>query len=56
MMGKVLSTTHVLAAAFRAMNDYRNGRLKSHNVHSEIVVALSPNNNVRAPSKPFPKS
>ncbi|KAI1609496.1 kinase binding protein CGI-121-domain-containing protein [Exophiala viscosa] len=42
----VLSTTHVLAATFRAMNDYINDRLKSRNVHSEIVFCLSPNNNI----------
>ncbi|KAH0847763.1 hypothetical protein FOPE_01059 [Fonsecaea pedrosoi] len=42
----VVSTTHVLAAAFRAMNDYLSERLKSRNVHSEIVFSLSPNNNV----------
>ncbi|KAK6387010.1 hypothetical protein LTS17_000275 [Exophiala oligosperma] len=42
----ILSTTHVLAAAFRAMNDYLNDRLKSHNIHSEIVFSLSPNNNI----------
>src|SRR3989440_61570 len=42
----VLATTHVLAAAFRAMNDYLHARLKSRNVHSEIVFALSPNNNI----------
>ena len=45
-MGKVLSPTHVLAAVFRATNDYLNDRMKSKNVHSEIVFALSPNNNV----------
>lgn len=42
----ILTTTHVLAATFRAMNDYLHGRLKSRNVHSEIVFALSPNNNI----------
>ena len=31
---------------FRAVNDYENNRLKSRNVHSEIVFSLSPNNNV----------
>ncbi len=29
------------------MNDYLNERLKSRNIHSEIVFCLSPNNNVR---------
>ena len=42
----VLTTTHVLAATFRALNDYMHDRLKSRNVHSEIVFALSPNNNI----------
>jgi len=42
----ILSTKHVLAAAFRAMNDYLNERLKSRNIHSEIVFCLSPNNNI----------
>jgi len=42
----VVSKTHVLAATFRALNDYLNDRLKSRNIHSEIVFALSPNNNV----------
>ena len=42
----LLSRNHVLAACFRAIVDQLNGRLKSRNVHSEIVFALSPNNNV----------
>lgn len=42
----IVSRTHILAACFRAMNDYLAGRLKSKNVHSEIVFALSPNNNM----------
>lgn len=37
---------HVLAGVFRAVNDYGNGRIRSRNVHSEIVFALGPNNNV----------
>ncbi len=45
---------HVLAAVFRAANDYQNGRIKSRNVHSEIVFALSPNNNVSASGKCLP--
>lgn len=44
---KIISTTHLLAAVFRAVNDWLNGRLKSKNVHSEIVFCLSMNNNVR---------
>lgn len=43
---QILSRKHVLAAVFRAMNDYLSDRLKSRNIHSEIVFALSPNNNV----------
>lgn len=43
---QIVSRTHILAACFRALNDYLSGRLKSRNVHSEIVFALSPNNNV----------
>ncbi|KIW30785.1 uncharacterized protein PV07_02486 [Cladophialophora immunda] len=42
----VVSASHVLAAAFRAMNDYLNERLRSRNIHSEIVFSLSPNNNI----------
>ncbi|RMZ81919.1 hypothetical protein DV738_g1937, partial [Chaetothyriales sp. CBS 135597] len=42
----VISRKQVLAATFRALNDYLNDRLKSHNIHSEIVFALSPNNNI----------
>ena len=42
----LLSKNQVLAACFRAINDKLNNRLKSRNVHSEIVFALSPNSNV----------
>ncbi|OCT49564.1 EKC/KEOPS complex subunit cgi121 [Cladophialophora carrionii] len=42
----VVSTKHVLAAAFRALNDYLNDRLKSRNIHSETVFSLSSNNNI----------
>ncbi|KAL2371680.1 hypothetical protein RJ035_005433 [Blastomyces gilchristii] len=34
----ILSTTHLLAAVFRAVNDHQNNRLKSKNVHSEIIA------------------
>lgn len=44
---QIFSRAHALSAAFRAVNDYLNGRLKSRNVHSEIVYSLSPTNNVR---------
>lgn len=46
----LLSRSHVLTGCFRAVNDLLNGKLKSRNVHSEIVFALSPNNNVSCPS------
>ncbi len=42
----LFSRQHVLAACFRAINDMLQDRLKSNNVHSEIVFSLSPNNNV----------
>ena len=43
----ILSTPHLLAACFRAINDFNAHRLKTRNVHAEIVFSLSPNNNVR---------
>ncbi|PPJ50043.1 hypothetical protein CBER1_06802 [Cercospora berteroae] len=42
----LLSRTHVLSACWRAINDQLEGRMKSHNVHSEVVFAMSPNNNI----------
>ncbi|GAM38300.1 hypothetical protein TCE0_033f08915 [Talaromyces pinophilus] len=42
----ILSRQHIFAAVFRAINDYLNNRLRSHNVHSEIVVSLGPSNNI----------
>ncbi|KAF7715017.1 Uncharacterized protein PECH_006034 [Penicillium ucsense] len=42
----VFSRAHAMAAVFRAMNDYLNSRLKSHNVHSEIVFSFNPTNNI----------
>lgn len=42
----LVSRDQVLTACFRAINDLLQGRLKSRNVHSEIVFSLSPNNNV----------
>ena len=45
---QILSRQHVLAGCFRAINDLINERLKSRNVHSEIVFSLAPNNNVSA--------
>ncbi|OAX78306.1 hypothetical protein ACJ72_07388 [Emergomyces africanus] len=49
----ILSTTHVLAAVFRAVNDHQNNRLKSKNIHSEIVYSLSPNNNIAESFRKF---
>ncbi|KAI4104663.1 MAG: hypothetical protein LQ339_003741 [Xanthoria mediterranea] len=42
----IVSSTHLLAAIFRAANDKVNDRLKSKNVHSEVVFCLSMNNNI----------
>jgi EKC/KEOPS complex subunit CGI121/TPRKB len=42
----LVSRSHVFAACLRAINDKLHNRLKSKNVHSEIVFSLSPNNNV----------
>ncbi|KAL4875936.1 kinase binding protein CGI-121-domain-containing protein [Aspergillus karnatakaensis] len=42
----ILSRAHALAAVFRAVNDYQNERLKSRNIHSEIVFSFSPTNNI----------
>jgi EKC/KEOPS complex subunit CGI121/TPRKB len=53
---QIVSKIHALAATYRAVNDLLQNRLKSRNVHSEIVFSLSPNNNVRsslACSSPF---
>ena len=49
----IVSTKHVLAATFRAMNDHLSERLKSRNIHSEIVFCLSPNNNIGEAFKKF---
>jgi len=42
----IISRLHALSAAYRAVNDLLENRLKSRNVHSEIVFSLSPNNNI----------
>ncbi|KAK3173681.1 hypothetical protein OEA41_007013 [Lepraria neglecta] len=49
----ILSTTHALAAVFRAANDHLKGRLKSRNVHSEIVFSLGANNNIAQSLRTF---
>lgn len=43
---QVLSRMHLFAACFRGINDMASNRLKSRNVHSEIVFSFAPNNNV----------
>ena len=53
-LSEILSSNHILAAVFRAVNDLEKGRLKTRNVHSEIVFALSPNNNVSVQSGRLP--
>ncbi|KAF8865235.1 CGI-121-domain-containing protein [Acephala macrosclerotiorum] len=42
----IVSKIHALAAVYRAVNDLLSNRLRSRNVHSEIVFSLSPNNNI----------
>jgi len=42
----IVSKLHALAATYRAVNDLIENRLRSRNVHSEIVFSLSPNNNI----------
>ncbi|KAI4836038.1 CGI-121-domain-containing protein [Aureobasidium sp. EXF-8845] len=42
----VISRMQFLAASFRGINDHASDRMKSHNVHSEIVFSFSPNNNI----------
>ncbi|KAH0377768.1 CGI-121-domain-containing protein, partial [Aureobasidium melanogenum] len=42
----VISRMQFLAASFRGINDFASNRMKSHNVHSEIVFSFSPNNNI----------
>lgn len=42
----LISRDQVLAACLRSIVDMKNERLRSRNVHSEIVFALSPNNNI----------
>ncbi|KAF1990505.1 CGI-121-domain-containing protein [Aulographum hederae CBS 113979] len=49
----VLSTTQVFAAVFRAVNDMMKQRLKSRNVHSEIVHCFSGNNNIATSFRTF---
>ena len=49
----ILSRRHLLSACFRALNDQLHNRLKSNNVHSEIVFCLSATNNIGDAFKRF---
>ena len=49
----VVSTAQILAACFRAVNDFYHERLRSKNVHSEIVFALGSTNNIATSLKAF---
>ncbi|KAI9320541.1 kinase binding protein CGI-121-domain-containing protein [Dichotomocladium elegans] len=42
----VLSPFHALLAVQRAVHDEQSGKLKSHNINSEIVFDFSPNTNI----------
>ncbi|OLN86598.1 EKC/KEOPS complex subunit [Colletotrichum chlorophyti] len=41
-----VSRTHILAAAFKAVTAKVDGSLKTPNVHSELVMSLSPSKNI----------
>ena len=43
----VISRAHLLSAVYSAVNVLLDGTLRTPNVHSEIVVSLNTNNNVR---------
>ena len=43
----VISRLHLLSAVYSAVNVLLDGTLRTPNVHSEIVVSLNTNNNVR---------
>ncbi|RKF55189.1 EKC/KEOPS complex subunit cgi121 [Erysiphe neolycopersici] len=42
----ILSSVHLLSACFRAIHCNINNRLRTRNIHSEVVYALSPRNNI----------
>ncbi|EAA36381.1 hypothetical protein GE21DRAFT_2362 [Neurospora crassa] len=42
----IISRTHLFAAIFRALNTLTEGTLQTPNVHSDIVIGLSPTNNI----------
>ncbi|TQS34491.1 hypothetical protein Golomagni_05122 [Golovinomyces magnicellulatus] len=43
----ILSTIHILSSCFQAIARQVSERLRTRNIHSEIVFGLSPRNNVR---------
>lgn len=43
----IISCVHLLSAVFNGINGASTGSLITTNVHSEIVLSLGPNNNVR---------
>lgn len=43
---KVLNTFHVLLATNRAVSEELSGKLKTHNIHSEILYNFGLTNNV----------
>ncbi|KAL9058641.1 MAG: hypothetical protein Q9162_001648 [Coniocarpon cinnabarinum] len=49
----IVGTSQVLSACFRAINDAQNDRLRSRNVHSEIVFSLGTNSNIGTSLKAF---
>lgn len=52
-MGQVINKLHVLLAANRAVSDESMGKLKTHNVHSEILYDFGTTNNVSHPSRRY---
>lgn len=49
----VISRLHLLSAVYSAVNILLDGTLRTPNVHSEIVVSLNINNNVRSQLSPI---
>ncbi|KAK4457737.1 kinase binding protein CGI-121-domain-containing protein [Cladorrhinum samala] len=45
-VSSIISRTHLLAAVYNAINTQIDGTLKTPNVHSEVVISLSPSNNI----------
>ncbi|CAN6641587.1 EKC/KEOPS complex subunit Cgi121p [Trichomonascus vanleenenianus] len=49
----IVSFEHLMAAVYRAVNDWQSGNLRTRSIHSEIVFCLSPNNNIMEALKRF---